>query len=79
MVDNRPRSHLSNITTSTLATRGLPREEREDIAQYLCYYHGGEVSAESTFEEVTAYIPRVLDKIASKLEHSLRDLERRAG
>ncbi len=73
--------HLSNMHDYHARDpfRGLPWEEREDIAQYLRYYHDGDVSAESTFEEVAAYAPRVLDKIASNLEHSLRDLERRAG
>lgn len=56
--------------------RGLPLQEREDIAHYLRKYHGGDVSTGSTFNEVAAYAPKVLDKIASNLEHYLDDLER---
>lgn len=56
--------------------RGLPPEERQQIAQYLHRFHGGEVSADSTFNEIGAYVPKVLDKIASNLERYVEDLER---
>lgn len=59
--------------------RGLPLEDRQNIARYLRQYHGGVVSADSTFGEITAYLPKVLDKIASNLECYLKDLEREAG
>jgi hypothetical protein len=59
--------------------RGLPPEDREAIAQYLRQYHGGDVSADSTFKEVAEYVPKVLDKIASNLDHYLEELERNTG
>lgn len=59
--------------------RDLPLQEREDIAQYLRKYHGSDVSADSTFEKVVAYVPKVLDKIASNLEVYLNDLEQDAN
>ena len=59
--------------------RSLPFEERREIAQYLLRFHGGEASADSTFDEIVAYVPRVLDKISSNLGHYLRDLEHGAG
>lgn len=59
--------------------RGLPLEDRQNIAKYLRQYHGGNVSADSTFDEITAYLPKVLDKIASNLECYLKDLEQVAG
>jgi hypothetical protein len=55
--------------------RGLPLEDRQNIAKYLRQYHGGIVSADSRFGEITPYLPKVLDKIASNLECYLKDLE----
>ncbi|MGY1868210.1 MULTISPECIES: hypothetical protein [Nocardia] len=70
--------HLSNLHDyhSRDPFHGLPQDEREDIARYLRQYHGGPVSAELTFEEIAAYVPKVLGKITSNLELYLTDLER---
>lgn len=59
--------------------RGLALEDRQHVAQYLRQYHGGNVSADSTFDEITAYMPKVLDKITSNLEYYLKDLEPGTG
>ncbi len=53
----------------------LPDDERLSIAQYLRQYHQGNASADSTFEEISAYFPKVLEKISANLEHELRGLE----
>ena len=59
--------------------RGLSSEDQEAIAQYLRQYHGGDVSVDSTFKEVAEYVPKVLDKIVSNLDHYLKELERDTG
>jgi hypothetical protein len=56
--------------------RALPIDERRAIAQYLCDYHGGKVSPESSFVEITTYLPKVLDKITANLAIYLNHLER---
>jgi hypothetical protein len=55
--------------------RALSIVERQWVADYLRQYHGGEASPDSTFQEISAYMPRVLEKISSNLEHYLEVLE----
>ena len=56
--------------------RALPNDERHAIAEYIREEHGDGVTAESTFSDIMRYVPRVLDKIASRrLERYLDDLE----
>jgi hypothetical protein len=55
--------------------RALPLAEREWIAQYLRRYHGGLASSDSTFREISAYAPKILNKISSNLEIYLARLE----
>lgn len=55
--------------------RGLPPEDRQHIAQFLRHYYGGNVSADSTFDEIAAYLPQILRKITSNLECYLNDLK----
>jgi hypothetical protein len=54
----------------------LDHDERTAIASYLQQYHGGTVAANSTFEEVADYVPKVFDKIAKNLKIELDTLER---
>jgi hypothetical protein len=54
----------------------LDHDERTAIASYLQQYHGGTVTADSTFEEIADYVPKVFDKIARNLEIELSMLER---
>ena len=53
----------------------LDLNERTALATYLQQYHGGTVSADSTFEEVADYVPKVFDKIARSLKDELDALE----
>jgi hypothetical protein len=53
----------------------LDYDEWGAIASYLQQY-GGTVTANSTFEEVADYVPKVLDKITKNLEVQLNTLER---
>jgi hypothetical protein len=45
--------------------------------EYLREYHpqAGEVTADSEFEGIIPYVPKVLEKIASRLEQLLNGLE----
>ena len=54
----------------------LDHDERTALATYLQQYHGGTVSADSTFEEVADYVPKVFDKITQNLKVELDTLER---
>jgi len=54
----------------------LDNDERTAITSYLREYHGGTIAANSTFEEVVDYVPKVFDKIARNLEIELSGLER---
>ncbi|MEU8078774.1 hypothetical protein AB0B31_25460 [Catellatospora citrea] len=54
--------------------QALPPDERLVIAEYLRHYHGGTVDPQSTFAEVTPYVPKVLTKISSNLELYVDDL-----
>lgn len=69
--------HLSNLHDYLARDpfQSLPPDEREWIAQYLHQYHDGKVSLNSTFDDIKVYIPKVLEKIASNLEHYLNLLE----
>jgi hypothetical protein len=52
----------------------LPLDERQIIAEYLRNYHQGTIGADSTFEELTEYLPKVLTKISTNLKLYLNDL-----
>ena len=53
----------------------LPLDEREIVVDQLNYYHGAALSSDSTFDEVAELIPKVMQKVTSNLEYSLKDLE----
>jgi len=53
----------------------LPDDERLSIARYLRRYHKGDASADSTFEEISTYFPKILEKISTSLESQLKGLE----
>jgi hypothetical protein len=55
--------------------RALPQDDRRSIVDYLRHSHGGDVSPESSFADVMAYVPRVLGKISTNLESYLKELE----
>lgn len=56
----------------------LTRDERNDIAHHLSYYHGFHMDANTRFREIVTVLPRVLEKISSNLECYVRDLEKDA-
>ena len=53
----------------------LPALEREDLLQHCRHYHGGPSEPDPSFSDLVPYLPRVLEKIASNLEHYLAELE----
>ena len=53
----------------------LPALEREDLLQHCRHYHGGPSGPDPSFSDLVPYLPRVLEKIASNLEHYLAELE----
>jgi len=50
-------------------------QERRDIVAHLRSYHGGPRRDDPPFEEVSRYLPRVFEKVASNLEHYVTHLE----
>jgi hypothetical protein len=73
--------HLSNLHDYQARDpfKSLPLGERVEIAQYLRQFHGGQASADSTFNEIVAFVPKVLDKITSNLECYVEDLKHGRG
>jgi hypothetical protein len=73
--------HLSNLHDYQARDpfKSLPLEERLEISRYLCQFHGGDISANSVFDEVVAYVPKVLDKVTRNLEIYVDDLEHARG
>lgn len=53
----------------------LPEPERQDILDHCRHYHGGPFDGSATFADLVPYLPRVMDKLSSNLEHYLSDLE----
>jgi len=53
----------------------LNRQEREQIAQHLSYYHGFRMDSNTRFRDIVPILPRVFEKIASNLECYVSDLE----
>jgi len=53
-------------------------DERAALLAHLRYYHGGLSEDHPTFHDIAQFVPRVFDKIASNLEHYVRELERDA-
>jgi len=59
----------------------LPRSEQTDIVGYLNQYHGGKVSGDplttdSSYLEIAAYAPHVLEKVTSNTRTYLEELRR---
>jgi hypothetical protein len=52
----------------------LPANEQNDILHHLRNYHFGPPQASPTFQDLTPYFPRVLDKISSNLAHYVEQL-----
>jgi len=57
--------------------RTLPEEDRQAITEYLREYHPQEdgITADSEFRDIIPYVPKVLGKIAVRLEKLLDALE----
>ena len=53
----------------------LSPRQRQEMAQFLNDFHGGNLSINSTFVEVIDYVPKVFDKISDRLELYLGKLE----
>lgn len=53
----------------------ISEEERQALVEHMRYYHFAALDTRSTFLDVVEYLPDVFAKIASNLEHYLRDLE----
>lgn len=53
----------------------IPASERAAILEHMRYYHGGPAAENPTFEELAFFLPSVFEKIASNLEHYVRELE----
>lgn len=53
----------------------IPDVEREAILAHMRYYHGGPTSNHPSFETLGSYLPSVFEKIASNLEHYVKELE----
>ena len=56
----------------------ISADERSAILEHMRYYHGGPAEDHPTFRDLAVFIPRVFEKIASNLEHYVRELERDA-
>ncbi len=54
----------------------LPEHERNDILEHCRHYHGGPATNEANFVELIPFLPRVLNKISTNLEHYLGALSR---
>jgi uncharacterized protein YbgA (DUF1722 family) len=69
--------HLSNFHdhVSTNPFEKLPTEEKRDLLDHLRYYHGGPATDNPNIDELSQYIPRILEKITSNLECYLKELE----
>jgi hypothetical protein len=59
--------------------RALPYDERQQLADYLRKYHGGDASPDSSFADLIEYLPKVMDKISRNLEIHLKYLEEDQG
>ena len=49
----------------------LSSEEKTDMLSHLRHYHGGPRSDKPSFSEISAYFPRVFDKISSNLDWAI--------
>ena len=54
----------------------LSEAERQDVLSHMRNYHGGPLYDNPTMKEMSDYLPRVFEKIASNLECYLEYLER---
>lgn len=71
--------HLSNFHDYYHSDpfKRLTNEEKEDCVRYLKQYHHGDISIDSTFEDIIPYLPKVFQKISSNLSYTLDKLESR--
>ena len=53
----------------------LPEDERAAILMHLREYHGGPLVSDPTFEDLVPYLPKVFEKVASNLDHYVKQLE----
>jgi hypothetical protein len=58
------------------AFQRLPLSKRRETAKYLFDEWGGTASPNSTFEEIVAYMPKVLKKVSDNVGVNLKWLER---
>ena len=54
----------------------LSEAEKQDVLSHMRNYHGGPSHDNPSMEEISEYLPRVFEKIASNLECYLEHLER---
>lgn len=54
----------------------LTDTEKQDILKHMRYYHGGPRTNDPDLQELSRYIPRVFEKIASNLKLYVDQLER---
>ncbi|MBI6781617.1 hypothetical protein [Pseudomonas syringae] len=66
--------HLSNLHdyNDRDPLQQLPAAERDAVLEHCRHYHGGPVG--SDFSELVPYLPSVLEKVSSNLEHYLQQL-----
>jgi hypothetical protein len=50
-------------------------DEKKAILKHMRYYHGGPLDPKPTFYDLIPYLPQVFEKIASKLEYYVKNLE----
>jgi hypothetical protein len=53
----------------------LPASEQRDILNHMRDYHFGPPQATPTFQDLTPYFPRILDKISDNLRNYVKQLE----
>jgi hypothetical protein len=70
--------HLSNFHDHLARDpfKALPASERRDILSHIEHYHGSLRTKTPGIEDLVPLIPRVFDKVASKLHSYLGTLER---
>lgn len=70
--------HLSDFHNHFVQNpfQSLSEAERKDVLSHMRNYHGGPLCDDPDMKELSAYLPRVFDKIADNLECYIGQLER---
>jgi uncharacterized protein (DUF1015 family) len=70
--------HLSNFHNHLVQNPfdALSEPERQDILSHMRYYHGGPCHDNPDMDELSDYLPQVLEKITDNLRRYLEPLER---